>query len=102
MSKYDLEREELGKKIYDCKENCKPWFIGVDYCSGCQEVVINFLNKYGAGVLMGDLVIDDLKKENQILKNQNNSLNKQLQDKINQINKLKEEMKNNDVSGRSS
>ena len=54
MSKFDAERKELSKKIYDCK--CMPIFMGVKYCKDCQHKVLEFMNKYGLDVLMGDLI----------------------------------------------
>ena len=99
VSLFDAERKELSKKIYACK--CMPIFIGVKYCKDCQHEVLEFMNKYGVGVLAGDLVIEDLQKENQTLKNINSSLQKQLLEKIKQVEKLIEEMKNNDSGSRS-
>ena len=83
------ERKILSNKIYTC--NCKPYFLYVDYCKNCQEEVISFMNEHGAGVLMGDMIIEDLRKINQTLTNKNLSLRKQLQGLIVKINSMERE-----------
>ena len=53
--------EELHKKIYDCKDCC-PCLKGEKYCENCEKLIINFMNKYGAGVLTRDELIESLRR----------------------------------------
>ncbi len=86
---------QLHKLIYDCtnrNDSCKPWSRGVDYCKGCQKAVIDFMNKYGAGVLTNDIVIEDLLKDNVKLAKENMSLKNKLEAKIKRVEELKSQL----------
>lgn len=52
--------KELHKKIYDC--GCCPISPKDEYCGKCERVIIDFMNKYGAGVLTRDELIESLRK----------------------------------------
>ena len=78
---------KLHKQIYEC--GCKPWRRGVDYCEKCQKAVVDFMNKYGAGILANDIVIEDLLKDNVKVSKENISLKKRLDAKIKRVEELK-------------
>jgi len=87
---YEKEHKELHEKIWNCK--CKPYLKINKYCKDCQEEIIKFLNKYGAGVLTNDLKIEELEKKNNKLEKENQSLSQHLQEKIKRVEELKEEL----------
>ena len=80
----ELEHKELSKKIFKC--SCIP--IGKNYCKECQEAVIEFMNKYGAGTLTRDLLAYDLKKENEELKNTQLAFQEHLEIKTKEVERL--------------
>ena len=60
------EKEEIqAHKILDNKiRNCGCCPLGKEkYCKNCEKVVIDFMNKYGAGVLTRDEFIQELEAE---------------------------------------
>lgn len=54
------EHKELHEKIWNCK--CTPWMKGKEYCMDCEQAVIGFMNRNGAGELTQDLLIGELRK----------------------------------------
>ena len=50
--------KELDKKIKSC--TCLPISHGEKYCEECHDLVIGFMDKYGAGVLTRDEHLKDL------------------------------------------
>ena len=81
--------KELHKRIYDCE--CKPWRRGVNYCENCQKAVIDFMNKYGVGVLCRDEEVEILLKGNMRLIKDNEILKTKLEKKIKRVEELKRE-----------
>lgn len=78
--------KELHNKIYDC--GCCPLSEKEEYCDDCKKAVIDFMNKYGAGVLTRDELIESLKK---ILGEKISQLAKLDENTRKQIRKLKQE-----------
>lgn len=82
---------KLHKQIYDCK--CIPLPLGTKpYCNDCQKAVVDFMNKYGAGVLCRDEEIELMLKSNIKLIKENDSLKKKLELKTKRVEELKEEV----------
>ncbi len=47
---YEIEHKELHNKIWDCKKCC-PIGIKDKYCKNCKKAVLDFMDRYGVGVL---------------------------------------------------
>ena len=87
----EKEHRELHDKIWNCP--CLPDLVGADYCLECQKNVLNFLNKYGAGELTNDSLLDILqagiqRKDKEII-----LLRAKLEQKIKDYDKLKKAVK---------
>lgn len=80
--------EDLHKKIYDC--NCKPHLNPWIYCNKCQGAIIDFMNKYGAGILTRDIELEELEKSNDKICKENRSVKEKLDSKIKRVEVLKE------------
>ena len=88
------EHKELHNKIWNCKnEKCNPVLRGVNYCKDCQKVIIDFMNKYGAGVLTRDKQVEDLQDKIRKLELERNSLDKKFLEKIKKVEELKQTIK---------
>jgi len=95
MVTLDKEEEKeahkvLHKKIYDC--SCKPYLSPWQYCEDCKDSVLEFMQKFGAGVLTRDEELEDLGKECSKILKLNVSLTKKLDEKINRVEQLKKEL----------
>ena len=84
---YEIAHKELHNKIWDCK--CKPYLRPWKYCKNCKKVVLDFLDKYGAGTLTNDLKIDELQETNAKLVKENKSLSQKLEAKSRKYEELK-------------
>lgn len=77
----------LHTKIYKCE--CKPYLKDEGYCGVCENEILEFMNKYGAGVLTNDILIEELQKKITKLTKENNSLSFKLELKIKRVEELK-------------
>lgn len=84
----EAEHKELHEKIWNCK--CMPLKPGSEYCLDCEQAVVGFMNKYGAGELTRDLLVDELKKKINKLEKENVSLSKSLEERRARVVELKE------------
>ncbi|MFA6073930.1 MAG: hypothetical protein WC758_07485 [Candidatus Woesearchaeota archaeon] len=78
--------KEFNKKIMSCA--CGPSISG-KYCDNCKKLMLDFIDKYGMGILCNDIPLENLQKENTILKNENNSLQIQLNKKTKDYEELR-------------
>ena len=67
---FEKEHKELTTQIFNCKI-CLPVLKNDKYCKNCKDAVLDFIDKYGAGVLTNDLVIMELKREIKSLRSSN-------------------------------
>ncbi len=66
VSKDEIQaHKELNKKIFGC--GCCPLNERNKYCDNCQKAVVDFMNKYGAGVLTRDELVEELEKHIEFL-----------------------------------
>ena len=86
-----MDVKELSKTIRKC--DCKPYLIESEYCKNCTKTIIDFMNDRGAGVLLGELEIEELKKETTDINNTNKSLRAQLQKLQEKVRKLEDDRK---------
>ena len=84
----------LHKKIYDC--SCRPYLSPWEYCEDCKNAVLEFMRKYGAGVLTRDAEIEELAKEYSKCLRVNLAIIKRLDEKIKRVEELKAEIKRRD------
>ncbi len=82
-----ISHKELHNKIFNCNKCC-PVGIKDVYCKDCQKAVIDFMNKYGAGVLTRDEMFEELKGRIHKLELVNKSLTNKLSSKTETINRL--------------
>lgn len=78
--------KELDKKIRNCK-NCCPVLKGEQYCDDCRMVVIEFMDKYGAGVLTNDETMEEIDKLLEDYKNKIRVLIDKMQQKMRSLRK---------------
>lgn len=90
MNTHEKEHKELRNKIWNCE--CSPFKEG--YCKDCKDAVIKFMENYGSGALTNDLKIEELENKNSKLENENKSLNQKLQNKIKQVEELRDSADN--------
>lgn len=81
--------EELHKKIYDCKRCCPTG--NEKYCGNCKKAILDFMDKYGAGVLTRDEIFEELQDKIKNLEKENKKLTKKLAEKIKQLELRKKE-----------
>jgi len=91
----EQEHKELHNKIYNCK--CQPWNRGTDYCLDCEQAVVGFMNRNGAGELCQDLLIESLRKEINVLQKETTSLSQSLMKSRARVVELKEDPINKPV-----
>ena len=80
----------LHKEIYDC--SCKPYLSPWEYCEKCKNAVLEFMQKYGAGVLTRDEEVEDLQKAFNTAMIKVGSLKQKLEEKIQRVEKLKDKL----------
>ena len=83
--------KELDKKIKDCK-NCCPISKEERYCEDCHKLVIDFMDKWGAGVLTRDEHFEDMEKYCDAINECNSKQADTIMEQRHKISELKEKI----------
>ena len=82
--------KDFTKDVYNCP--CGPTISGA-YCNDCKRKVLDFIDKWGMGILCQDITVENQDKKIKWLKGQCSSLVKKLEEKIKRVEELKKEIK---------